>query len=48
MILCNIENHDITQISQNKSIPISRECSLYKASDMLHGDNVCEKSDAVK
>ena len=31
-----------------KSYPcsyLSRECGLYKASDMLFGDHVCEKSD---
>ena len=27
---------------------LSRECGLYKASDLLLGDHVCEKSDAVK
>ena len=26
----------------------SRECSLYEASDLLLGDHLCEKSDAVK
>ena len=26
---------------------LSRECGLYKASDLLLGDHVCEKSDAV-
>ena len=26
---------------------LSRECGLFKASDMLLGDHVCEKSDAV-
>ena len=27
---------------------LSRECGLCKASDLLLGDHVCEKSDAVK
>ena len=27
---------------------LSRECGLYKASDLLLGDHVCEKFDAVK
>ena len=27
---------------------LSRACGLYKASDLLLGDHVCEKSDAVK
>ena len=26
---------------------LSRECGLYKASDQLFGEHVCEKSDAV-
>ena len=26
---------------------LSRECGLYKASDLLLGDHVCEKSDAA-
>ena len=34
----------------NKVMPIQlpREFGLYKASDLLLGDHVCEKSDAVK
>ena len=34
----------------NKVIPcnyLSRECGLHKASDLILGDHVCEKSDAV-
>ena len=27
---------------------LSKECGLYKASDLLLGDHVCEKSHAVK
>ena len=26
---------------------LSKECGLYKASDLLLGDHVCEKSDVV-
>ena len=29
-------------------ICLSRECGLFKASDLLLGDHVCEKSDSVK
>ena len=27
---------------------LSRECGMYKASNLLLGDHVCENSDAVK